>query len=131
MISIIMPTYNEEERIGKTIAQLKKRDNKNLITEIIVADGGSSDNTLCVAGKAGAVSVRSPVKGRAAQMNYGASLANGAILYFLHADTIPPNNFTAEIIETINEKYCAGCFNMRFDHEQWFLQANAWFTRFD
>ncbi len=131
MISVIIPTYNEEEHVGKTIRWLLANDIKNLITEIIVADGGSKDNTWCEANNAGALVVCSPIKGRAAQMNYGASVAKGTILYFLHADTLPPKYFIDEIINALNNGYSAGCFMMQFDIANWFLKANCWFTRFD
>lgn len=129
MISIIIPTYNEAAHIATTIQWLKQEP--ELITEIIVSDGGSRDGTLETATRAGAIAVSSPAKGRAAQMNYGASLAKGSVLYFLHADTLPPAGFTTDIMHALNNHYGAGCFMLAFDHRHWFLQANCWFTRFD
>lgn len=129
MISIIIPTYNEAAHIAKTIQWLKQEP--ELITEVIVSDGGSNDGTLEDATRAGAIAVSSPSKGRAAQMNYGASLAKGSVLYFLHADTLPPAGFTADIIHAIRQGHGAGCFMLAFDHRHWFLQVNCWFTRFD
>lgn len=131
MISIIIPTYNEEENIADTILEIKKRDNESLISEIIVSDGQSTDKTLLVASNAGATVVASPKKGRSAQMNYGASLAKGEILYFLHADSIPPEDFTKNIVDAFEKNYIAGCFRLAFDYPHWFLKANCWFTRFD
>ena len=46
MISVIIPTYNEEENIVKTIGEIKIRDTGNLVAEIIISDGQSTDNTL-------------------------------------------------------------------------------------
>jgi rSAM/selenodomain-associated transferase 2 len=131
MISIIIPTYQEEGHIAKTIQQIREKGLASHITEIIVCDGGSSDNTITEARAAGAHAVSSPVKGRAAQMNYGASLAKGRVLYFLHADTLPPGNFTFDIVRAIENDVQAGCFKLAFDHDHWFLKANCWFTRFD
>lgn len=131
MISVIIPAYNEEVQIAKTIAAIRAQDHAAHITEIIVADGGSKDKTVEVAKAAGAVAVVSPAKGRAAQMNYGASLVKGEILYFLHADTLPATNFTTDIINAVNNGFEAGCFMLAFDHAHWFLKANCWFTRFD
>lgn len=130
MISIIIPTYNEADQITNTIDTLRgfiiQAD-----FEIIVADAGSSDNTVALAKKAGATIIISPRKGRAAQMNAGAAAAKGDIYYFLHADTIPPDGFTDDIINSISKGYNAGCFMLSFDYEHWFLKANCWFTRFD
>lgn len=131
MISVIIPTYNEEGHIGKTISWIREKDTAGFIIEIIVADGGSNDGTVAEASRCGAVAVLSPGKGRAAQMNYGASLAQGSIFYFLHADTLPPHGFTEDIVQAVNHGYNAGCFMLAFDQAHWFLRANCWFTRFD
>lgn len=131
MISIIIPTYNEEENIASTIAEIKSRDQEHSVSEIIIVDGHSKDETLKIASNAGAMVVRSKEKGRAAQMNYGASIAKGPILYFLHADSIPPKNYTAYILKVFKKGYISGCFQLVFDYPHWFLKANCWFTRFD
>jgi rSAM/selenodomain-associated transferase 2 len=130
MISIIIPTFNEADQILTTIGQLNKLSGGGHF-EIIVSDGGSTDNTIPLVKQAGVTLVNSPRKGRAAQMNAGASLAKGEILYFLHADTIPPNGFLSDIREAVAKGYHAGCFILSFDHPHWFLKANCWFTRFD
>lgn len=131
MISIIIPTYNEEENIAETIIEIKKRDNESLISEIIISDGQSTDKTVAIALNKGATVVVCKMKGRAAQMNYGASIAKGEILYFLHADSIPPKGFTKNIVDAFKKNYVAGCFRLAFDYDHWFLKANCWFTRFN
>ncbi len=131
MISIIIPTYNEEENIVETINEIKKRDCGKLITEIFVSDGQSTDQTVELATNAGATVVLSKKKGRAAQMNYGASMAKGEILYFFHADSIPPKDFTAYILNAYKKEAASGCFRLSFNYQHWFLKANCWFTRFD
>ncbi len=131
MISVIIPTYNEAAHIQSTIKKLRQYDADNLIKEIIVADGGSTDDTVCVAKAELVRVVISPKKGRSAQMNYGASFATQKLLYFLHADTIPPKGFTGDIANAISKGYNAGCFMLSFDYNHWFLKANCWFTRFD
>jgi rSAM/selenodomain-associated transferase 2 len=131
MISIIIPTFNEEENIAETIREIKERDTEKLVAEIIVADGQSTDQTIELASKAGATVLSCEKKGRAAQMNYGASAANEEILYFLHADSIPPKSFSSYILNAIKNNSVSGCFRLSFDHEHWFLKANCWFTKFD
>lgn len=130
MFSIIIPTYNEADRIAQTISSIRRAGN-NAIEEIIVADGGSSDETILIAQSCGAITIVSERKGRAAQMNKGATLAKGEILYFLHADSIPPINFTEQISQAYRKGFKSGCFRLAFDHDHWFLKANAWFTRFN
>lgn len=129
MISIIIPTYNEADQIDETISKIKERCTVDF-WEIVVVDGWSSDDTRAVAEASGAKVVTGP-KGRAKQMNYGASIAQGDILYFLHADSIPPIYFTRCILDATQQGAVSGCFRLAFDHNQWFLKANSWFTRFD
>ncbi len=130
MISIIIPTYNEAGQIAGTIGRLKDIT-ANGDVEIIVSDGGSTDQTMQLANDSGATVSLSKRKGRAAQMNAGAAIAKGYILYFLHADTVPPEGFLTDIIKATAQGYDAGCFMLAFDHSHWFLKANCWFTRFD
>ena len=130
MFSIIIPTYNEAGQVADTIRKTRAANTEHEI-EIIVADGGSSDDTFQIATASGASVVISERKGRAAQMNKGARSANGEILYFLHADSIPPQGFTTLISAAMKEGAKSGCFRLAFDYDHWFLKANAWFTRFD
>jgi len=131
MISVIIPTYNEEAHIKATIRRLWEYDETNLIKEVIIADGGSTDDTVTIAKAEGVKVIVSPKKGRAAQMNYGAQHATSEIFYFLHADTLPPEGFTYDIVSAINAGYSAGCYMLSFDYDHWFLKGNCWFTRFD
>lgn len=130
MISVIIPTLNEEGSIGKLIRFLRSCSSEEEI-EIIVSDGGSSDGTAEEVQASGARLVVSPKQGRAFQMNYGARNASGKIFYFLHADTYPPKNFVSEIKRSIDKKNEAGCFRLAFDHDHYFLNIYSWFTRFN
>lgn len=129
-LSIIIPTFNEAENIAALINSLQKNNPDELI-EIIITDGQSTDDTIVVATKAGATVVVSPNKGRSSQMNYGASFAKADVLYFLHADSLPPTGYANKILNQIKNGYSIGCFRLKFDTANWFLKANAWFTRFD
>lgn len=131
MISVIIPVYNEEGVIGQTVRYLKSQTDTRYVKEIIVVDGGSTDNSIQEAEGEGARVIRSTRKGRSAQMNEGAKIATGSILYFLHADSIPPKTFACDIVEVVKNGYPMGCYRLRFDNDHWFLKLNAWFTRFD
>ncbi len=130
MISIIIPTYNEAESISHLINYLRKNAAPS-IAEIIVSDAGSADNALQIAQQAGAQAVLSPKKGRAAQMNYGASIATGNILYFIHADTFPPATFANDIEQAVAKGYGLGRYRTKFNSKKTILRVNAFFTRFD
>lgn len=129
-ISIIIPAYNEAAGIGKLIGYLKQQL-ENFPHEILVADGQSTDGTAEVAIAAGAAVVACPEKGRSRQMNFGAKEATGELLYFLHADTFPPENFPQIILNAVTEGVDCGCFRLSFDLDHWFLNLNSWFTRFN
>ena len=129
-ISIIIPTYNEAAQIAPLVRYLL-RCGTNALREVIVADGGSEDGTLRLAEAAGAKAVVAPGKGRAAQMNHGAALASGDLLYFVHADTYPPAGFAADILEAVAQGFAIGRYRSRFDSKKMILRLNAWFTRFD
>ena len=129
-ISVIIPTYNEVNAIPKLVDQLTEKGG-HILSEIIVSDGQSEDKTREEAAKAGAKVVLSPLRGRAVQMNYGASLATGEILYFVHADVLPPPTFAMDIERAVIEGYDLGRYVMKFDSNKWYLRINAFFTRFD
>lgn len=131
MISIIIPTYNEAPQIKAILRALWERDTARLVQQIIVSDGGSTDGTVEEASSENVQVVLSPQKGRAAQMNYGAEQTTQPVLYFLHADTLPPYGFTQDIAQAVQKGFSAGCFRLQFDVDHWFLKANCWFTRFD
>jgi len=110
------------------LEQLKKT-NENL--EIVIADGGSLDNTLIIAENSGAVICKSEC-GRGLQLAAGAKLANGKVLIFLHADTLLPANAFELIDEYFSRKNIKiATFRMKFDYDHPLLNLYSWFTRFD
>ena len=107
-LSIIIPTLNEKDVLGKTLRRLQHRKN----CEVIVVDGGSRDTTLELAQKSGCRIITSP-KGRGRQMNLGAAEAQGEVLLFLHADTLLPENFPELIFAAVNRPFfAAGAFSL-------------------
>jgi rSAM/selenodomain-associated transferase 2 len=129
-ISVIIPVYNERDLIAGLVNRLHQYGG-NFVKEVIVCDGGSTDATVKEAKAAGASVVIAPQKGRAVQMNYAASIASGDVLYFVHADTLPPVNFAQDIIGAVAAGYETGRYRSRFDTRNWLMKINAWFTRFD
>jgi len=127
-ISVIIPVFNEEKKLGSLLRYLQQEADRVNLQEIIVVDGGSHDRTLQIASEFDVVLLHSG-KGRARQMNYGARYASGDILYFLHADTLPPKKFGTHIVEAVKSNTQAGCFRMQFESASPFLKFFAWFTR--
>ncbi len=129
-ISIIIPAYQEADNLRTLLPYLYTHGGPHL-AEVIVSDGGSTDQTLAVAQAAGATALVSPRRGRGAQLNFGACHAQGDLLYFVHADARPPTSFVADLYEALAAGYPMGCYRFRFDSRRWLLRINAYFTRFD
>jgi rSAM/selenodomain-associated transferase 2 len=104
-------------------------DRIGAVGEVIVVDAKSRDRTWNVAFRYGARVIGHAARGRAIQMNRGAAVAEGSILYFLHADTLPPYDFTSDILRAVDEGASSGCFRLAFDSSHWLLSASAWCTR--
>ncbi|MEE2708826.1 MAG: TIGR04283 family arsenosugar biosynthesis glycosyltransferase [Gemmatimonadota bacterium] len=105
-ISVIIPTYNEEGKVGWCLKQFHDASDQ---VEIILVDGGSSDQTVTIAEQAsvGRV-VHSTERGRAAQMNRGAVEAKGDLFLFLHADTLLPDGWVDLISVSIYDRGMIG-----------------------
>ena len=104
-VSIIIPTLNEAQCLGRTLRHLSIL--VPAAREVLVIDGGSSDETVAIAHKAGVSVIAAKKCGRAAQMNQGAEVATGEILCFLHADTLVPDDLVAIIEQTLADKTVA------------------------
>ncbi|MEZ4980297.1 MAG: TIGR04283 family arsenosugar biosynthesis glycosyltransferase [Saprospiraceae bacterium] len=127
--SVIIPTLNEAANIGETIRALKEYGGSNLL-EIIVADGGSKDETCNIALAQGAKVVHCKERSRAAQMNEGARHAKGDILHFVHADTLVPAGYGDKMMQAIREGWEMGNFRYDFDKPDTLLAMNAYFTKY-
>ncbi|MGB7406173.1 MAG: TIGR04283 family arsenosugar biosynthesis glycosyltransferase [Pacificimonas sp.] len=104
-ISVIIPSLNEAQRIGACVRALGD-------VEVIVADGGSSDDTVARAEAAGAAVVVER-GGRGAQQNAGAATARGNHLLFLHADTLLPDGWVDLVVGALGRLDVAlGAFSL-------------------
>lgn len=110
-ISIVIPALNEADMIATTVAAVAALDGS---PEVIVVDGGSRDGTAVLAAAHGARVITSS-QGRGAQMHAGALTATGDVLWFLHADTVPPPQASPEIIAALADPtVVGGNFQIRF-----------------
>lgn len=131
-ISVIIPALNEGDSIDSSVSGIfNAKGAHEHVEEVIVVDGGSTDETAEIAKNHGAKVIAGSPRGRAAQMNYGARHATGDIFYFIHADTCPPARFDESIIRNIKSGTDAGCFRLRFDNPHLLLRFFGWCTRFD
>jgi len=120
VLSIIIPTLNEAKTITTTLESLQTLRKSG--HEVIVVDGGSTDNTKNLA-KSLVDVVLSTEAGRAHQMNVGAQVANGDILLFLHADTQLPVQAASLIFNGLQKTGQQwGRFNVRLSGNSPFLR---------
>ena len=137
MISIIIPTYNEEKALPKTLQALLSQPGE---FETILVDGGSTDRTRAVVADhisltqhsvLSTVQLITAPQGRASQMNAGAKEAKGEWLLFLHADTILPDGAIQRLndMET-DQSIQAGGFMHQFSGDDWRLKCISFLDNF-
>ncbi len=118
-ISVIVPTLNEAEHLEAALASIRPGRN----VEAIVVDGGSRDGTPGVARRAGAKLLRGP-RHRARQCNLGAEAARGALLVFLHADTLLPPGYDEHVRRVLGREGTAlGAFELAIAGEDPWLRV--------
>ncbi|MEN0050252.1 MAG: TIGR04283 family arsenosugar biosynthesis glycosyltransferase [Bacteroidota bacterium] len=130
-LSIIIPTLNERQNIQRLIPYLFHNSGLSLVEIIVVDAAKSEDGTAEAAEQAGAKVIRCSECSRAVQMNTGAKQAGGDVLYFIHADVLPPNTYVSDIQTAIKEGNDFGYFSYQFDSKKPWLKINSYFTRFN
>jgi rSAM/selenodomain-associated transferase 2 len=120
-LSVVIPALDEAERIAEAVASARAPD-----VEVIVVDGGSSDDTAERAASAGARVIRA-ARGRALQLEAGARAAEGDALLFLHADTRLPGGYPRAVERALADASVAGgAFRLRFEERS---RSLAWIER--
>ena len=114
-LSIIIPTLNAMQEIGPTLASIGPGLAAGLIRELVVSDGGSTDEVADVAEELGARLVLGPA-GRGGQLRRGAKAAQGDWLLFLHADTRLPQGWVEAVGEHVQSRADqAAVFRLAYD----------------
>jgi rSAM/selenodomain-associated transferase 2 len=122
-ISIILPVLNEADLLPDVLSRLPQSPD----LEIILVDGGSTDATRAEACRFPHVRWLSAHRGRGAQMNAGARLAQGDLLVFLHIDTwLTPAHLAALRSAALNPGIKAGAFYLRLTPSTPFLKFISW-----
>jgi rSAM/selenodomain-associated transferase 2 len=103
LIAAVVPALDEAARIGATVDALRHAG----IVEIVVADGGSRDDTAARARDRGARVIDAP-RGRARQLNAGAAATSAPLLVFVHADALVPPDAAAWIVDILGRPGVSG-----------------------
>ena len=115
-LTVIVPTLNEAAHLAASLSSLPRE------AEVVVADGGSVDETISMATRSGARVVTGS-RGRALQMNRGANAARGDTLLFLHADcTLGSDAYDQIQTELDNDGVVGGSFRMSIRDAGWGLK---------
>lgn len=122
-LSVIVPVFNEAAGIVAALTALSPLRQHGV--EVIVADGGSQDDTVALATPLADQVIAAP-RGRAAQMNAGAAQATGNMLLFLHADTQLPTDADTLIAKSMQQFGGAwGRFDVHIDGTHFMLPLVA------
>lgn len=97
---------------------------------VIVVDGGSKDATCRIADNFG-VSILTSAPSRAQQLNIGAKAANSEWLYFVHADTVPPQGWLEDLRYLESNNLEGGTYRSHYENGPFLICLNAFFTRFN
>ena len=125
--SIIIPTYNEENIIKNQIHSIQNI----LEAEIIIVDGGSTDNTRKIVNEEDVILIPSR-KGRGTQCSEGAKKASNDFFIFLHADTRLPSDTSNKLSEFFSdENRKIGAFTIKFEPSNPILDFITFSSRFD
>ncbi len=128
-ISIIIPTYNESKHIHRCMSSILKSKTADIVEVLVIDSLNSTDNLNDFLSENGAKYIKSNFCTRASQMNFGASIAKGEVLFFVHADTILPLSYAHNIQNQLST--CdLGCFRAKIDSPKFLLKINSFFTRF-
>jgi rSAM/selenodomain-associated transferase 2 len=109
-LSIVVPVLDEAGELPGRLPALQALAGEG--AEVLIVDGGSTDDTVALARAAGLHVLAAP-RGRARQMNAGAARAQGDVLLFLHADTQLPDGAAALVAKHIATGHCWGRFDVR------------------
>jgi len=127
-LSIVIPFFDSTTTLKKYLPDIVNRIGRPSDTEVILSDATGRGDVKRFCKKLGTQYVHCKKKGRAVQMNAGAAIAQGEWLFFLHIDSILPNQFDSLI--TSLQRAESGWFQLNFDWDHPFLKFFAYSTRY-
>lgn len=124
-VGVVVPTLNEAATLPQLLADLSQLA---FPVDIVVADGGSTDQTVALAHANGARVISAP-RGRGPQLNAGAAIARGDWLCFLHADVRVPGPARAELLRAVGAPIEAAVWRLAIDASGSWPRVMEWGAR--
>ncbi len=127
MLSIILPVFNESrcnylDRILQNLSQLDS-------AEIIIIDGGSTDDTVSRINNAGFSVLELPDSSRAARLNYGLDAASGELIFLHHPRSLVSPDILAGLETRLGvSRPCWGGLSHQFDLQHPLLRFTSWYS---
>mgnify|MGYP001027053015 FL=1 len=111
-ISVVIPTFNSELQLPRTLWSLMEGVDSGLIREVIISDGGSTDETQNISINWGAKFVTGETS-RGGQLRRGVATACGDFLLIVHSDTILESGWASELQNSLSDGPI--CFSLAFN----------------
>lgn len=129
LVSIIIPAYNEEKNLPATIVNLQNIfKSLNQKYEIIVANNNSTDKTEEIAKKSGCVVINQDERNIGKTRNAGADKANGSVLIFVDADSLPSKKLITQALSALTNKNIYAVTTITtFTHYPTLFSYGVWF----
>lgn len=108
LVSVIIPTLNSSRTLAMCLRSIRQQTHKRI--EFLIVDGASSDNTVEIANKCGAIVERTSIRNRSVQRNLGVLHANGELLLFVDSDEVLHPNFVEDCVRQVARERLDGLF---------------------
>ena len=102
-VSVVIPAYNEEDYIARTLESVKNLKKDKFELEVLIVDGGSTDRTAVIASQKGARVIREPHKGIGFARQHGLMHATGDIVCYTDADTVVPSDWLLKYLKLFED----------------------------
>jgi glycosyltransferase involved in cell wall biosynthesis len=113
LVSIIVPTLNSSKTLAMCLQSIRQQTYKQI--EVLIVDGGSSDNTIEIAKKYEAKVKKASIRNRSVQRNMGAEHSKGEFLFYVDSDEVLHPNIVEECVKQMVEKKLDGVFVTTID----------------
>jgi glycosyltransferase involved in cell wall biosynthesis len=121
LISVVIPTYNEEKYIGRTLDTIKALKHPGMDVEVLVIDSESKDKTQEIARRHKVKVISSPLRGIGHARQRGLQAAHGDIVAFTDADTAVPADWLVELVKTLKKDGVSGVYGYYYVPDGWWV----------